>query len=194
MSRGGQIVEEEPWRRNHGGGIHLRFSPLVWVRCWVHIMLVRSYVCLSLRSTFPVFVCFFVRSFDCLCVSCFSCWWGVTGDTWAHLGDPLGTLGHSLGALGHALDTLWALLGTAWTPLVPLWALFGDIGHCRGDILVTRGIHSAPFGHTLEHTSTILETCLQKGQKIIIFDHFLDLFPGRVHMQSVHACAVQTHI
>ena len=118
------------------------------------------FVCPFVRLSLCLFVFSLVRLIVCACLV-----FRNGGDPWAHLGDPLGTLGHSLGALGHALDTLWALLGTAWTPLVPLWALFGDIGHCRGDILVTRGIHLAPFGHTLEHTSTILETCLQKGQK-----------------------------
>ena len=77
--------------------------------------------------------------------------WTPFGFPWAPLGRPWPRLGHPLGTLGH--------------PSCYFNRPVGDIGHCRADIWIPRGNPLAPFGHTLEATSAILETCLQKGQK-----------------------------
>ena len=117
---------------------------------------------LFVRSSNQLFVCLFVYYFARFCVcSWLWCWWGP------------------LSPLGHTMDTLWPPLGIAWAPLASPWGTLwapwhtpaainrpaGDIGHCRGDIWVLRGTPVAPFGHTLESTSAILATCLQKAQK-----------------------------
>ena len=63
--------------------------------------------------------------------------------TWAPLGVNSPLRGYHFGYVGHPV---------------------GDIGHCRGDIWVPWDTPLAPFGHTLEATSAILETCPQKCQ------------------------------
>ncbi len=66
-----------------------------------------------------------------------------------------GCLGGTLGPHDVPKSVHFHVLGTP----------FGYIGHCRGALWVPRGTPLAPFGHTLEATSTMLGPCLQKCSK-----------------------------
>ena len=106
------------------------------------------------------------------------------------------------------MSILWSLLGTVCAPLATPWLSLGTLEHacryftrpegyfeqCWGDICVLRGTSLTPLGHPLDSTSTILGTWSQKGQKDHSAESLFELFQKRVHMQSDHACAVQTHI
>ena len=110
---------------------------------------------------------------------------------WAHYGHPLVSLGHRLGALGHALGSLWAPWNTLAVTLTAPWATLGSAG-------ATLGSSGAPLWHHLDTPWTPLlpswEHVPKKVKKTTQLSPFFELFQRRVHMQSDHACAVQTHI
>ena len=226
---------ETHWKAVSGrqlGNIHLRFSPLVWARCWRYMLLIRSYVCLCLRSIVCLWlvclwlVCLLVCLFACLFVSpflrLFVCHWfvcsfvcpivcllvcmffcsfvclfvvmvlvGTLKPPWAHHGHPLGSLGHRLGTLGPTLGTLWAPWDTPATILTAPWATLGIAG-------ATFGSSGAALRHTLDTPwKPFLPSWKhvpKKLKKTTTRTHLFHLFWRRMHMQSDHACAVQTHI
>ena len=94
----------------------------------------------------------------------------------AKFGFILSTLGLHLVALG----SIWPPWGSIWAPWGSIWAPLGFICPPLGSILVTLGESWAQVSKKLKKTT--------------LFRHFLEPFWGRVPMQSVHACAVQTHI
>ena len=110
---------------------------------------------------------------------------------WVHYGHPLGSLGHRVGALGHALGSLSAPSNTPAVTLTAAWATLGSAG-------VTFGLSRAPLWHPWDTPWTPLlpswEHVLKRVKKITQLNPFFELFQRRVHMQSDHACAVETHI
>jgi hypothetical protein len=67
------------------------------------------------------------------------------------------------------LNQLFSDFASMWDGFGTQFGTFGhhvsDIGLCRHDIEVPRCTPLAPFGHTLEATSAILETCLKQMLK-----------------------------
>ena len=99
----------------------------------------------------------------------------------------LGLLGHLSGSIWRHLasicppwDSIWSPWGSIWAPWGFIWAPLGFIWPPLGSILVTLGESWAQVSKKLKKTT--------------FFRHLLEPFWGRVPMQSVHACAVQTHI
>ena len=149
----------------------------------------RWFVCSFVCSIVCLLVCLFFCSFVCLFVVVVLV--GTLRPPWAHHGHPLGSLGHRLGALGHALGTLWAPLDTPAATLTAPWATLGTAG-------ATFGSPGAPLWHPLDTPWRPLlpswQRVSKKLKKTTTRRHFFHLFWRRVHMQSDHACAVQTHI
>ena len=115
-----------------------------------------------------------------------------------------------------ALGTPWTPLGLSWAPLGRPWPRLGRPWPCLGLPVASLGLLYPPRGQTLSTAGATLgssgadlwhpldtpwtpllpswEHVPKKVKKITPLNHFLELFQRRVHMQSAHACAVQTHI
>ena len=100
------------------------------------------------------------------------------------MGTPWAPFGLAWAALGHLLSTLWAALGTMGHPLGIAGPTFSSTGASVWHPLDTSWRPLLPSGKSVA----------KKMKKITECWSFFDLFSRRVYMQSVHACAVQTHI
>ena len=131
-----------------------------------------------------------------------------------HLVSKLGNPGkcrfvQSLGPFWRHFYHFGALVGSLWRPWAHFWstwdALFmsktdwGAKGAPRGAKGGPPPYFTHPFGHLLE---TIFRTCsyfpvkrrvLETGSFFLRFWGRRGRFVGWAHMQSVHACAVNTH-